>query len=724
VLTWKEGQYVLVLDDLHNINNEEILKSLPFVLKRLPPFVTVLFLSRAALPDAMFPMTENDKVEFIGADELAFTPEEIRNHFINHGWFVSAERAADIRAFTDGWVIILNAMALSGSQKLSYENQKPTLEDYFEKNIWAGFDEETQEFIMKTSIVDSFTAELCEKLTENPDSAAILDKLVKGNINLSRVGQEYRYHILFLDFLRDRLCGSGIDQKALIASAANYYLGMGDFFRAAVLSMRQDKGKLIMQVVQTFFQSKNPTLEQMLELSQVYDTSKLPKELYGQQPILFMPVILAAFFRGETDTLKTFFDRFYAALPAFFHTAPSIGWIVPTHLLFDYRKNLTETIAYMDSIGMKREREIPGQAAIITVQSPAPHRGVKEFCEFLDGGVKDAVHELFSIMLPGDSECFLRGVTAGLLLEQNRLEEAFEKAIGAFDALTDSTSYEVTFCISVLLAEIYALRLDKERSQTALKRLRLWIDDSRAFYLLKNLEAFEKRLQMWDGSTAAANEWLENYFVNDISFGEFYKTYQNLTTARAYIMLSMNGEATSALSQIKALGAEMNRPLDAAEADILLSILEWVSGKKKESRDRLHGVLAKMQTFGFVRVIANEGKSVLPILASVLKKLDKETEKDESLYRFTKEIQVAAYEQSKHFRGLTSGLRHKPVKLSPKQTLMLELLSKGHKNNEIVEMTGLSINTIREHSRVAYRKLDVTNAMDAIVKARQLGLLK
>jgi LuxR family maltose regulon positive regulatory protein len=106
-----------------------------------------------------------------------------------------------------------------------------------------------------------------------------------------------------------------------------------------------------------------------------------------------------------------------------------------------------------------------------------------------------------------------------------------------------------------------------------------------------------------------------------------------------------------------------------------------------------------------------------------LRNLDKEKEKDESLYQFTKEVQVASYEQSKRFDGITSGLQLKQVKLSPKQTLVLSLLAKGHKNNEIIEITGLSINTIREHTRIAYRKLEVTNALDAITKAKQLKLL-
>ena len=49
-MTPLERRYVLVLDDVHLVENREIRKSLPAVLKRLPRAFSVLLLSRAELP--------------------------------------------------------------------------------------------------------------------------------------------------------------------------------------------------------------------------------------------------------------------------------------------------------------------------------------------------------------------------------------------------------------------------------------------------------------------------------------------------------------------------------------------------------------------------------------------------------------------------------------------------------------------------------------------------
>ena len=54
---------------------------------------------------------------------------------------------------------------------------------------------------------------------------------------------------------------------------------------------------------------------------------------------------------------------------------------------------------------------------------------------------------------------------------------------------------------------------------------------------------------------------------------------------------------------------------------------------------------------------------------------------------------------------------------------MIELLAEGHRNSEICQLTGLKLPTVKTHISAAYKKLGVNNAMDAILKARELGLL-
>ena len=130
-----------------------------------------------------------------------------------------------------------------------------------------------------------------------------------------------------------------------------------------------------------------------------------------------------------------------------------------------------------------------------------------------------------------------------------------------------------------------------------------------------------------------------------------------------------------------------------------------------------------MYQYCFIRVVANEGKSVLPILSAVLKRLEKDS--SDGFNKFTKEIYYAAYDQSKHLKGITyNNEKNMTIQLSPRQKRVLELLSKGYKNAEIVKETGLSLNTIRTHTKLAYQKLEVNNSLDAVARAKELGIIE
>ena len=54
--------------------------------------------------------------------------------------------------------------------------------------------------------------------------------------------------------------------------------------------------------------------------------------------------------------------------------------------------------------------------------------------------------------------------------------------------------------------------------------------------------------------------------------------------------------------------------------------------------------------------------------------------------------------------------------MTNKETKILHLLADGNTYEEIAEITGTSINTVRFHLKNAYKKLKVDNRLDAILK--------
>jgi LuxR family maltose regulon positive regulatory protein len=723
-LTYEDCQYALVLDDFHLITNEEIKKSLLFVMKRLPLTIIVLVLSRNNLPDSFTALYEQQKISCIESADLAFNSEEIRKHFASYGRFITKEEADNIQAYTEGWVIALNAMAMSGNIDVSHKSQSRSFDSYIEENIWNRLDVTFREFLIKTSVPDKFSLELCQYLTENDNVKEILDILIAGNINISLIGTEYRYHNLFLEFLRDKLNQSDMDKQALNKRVADYYLKKGDFLTAKNYAMKSKDINAIAQTVRSFYSLKTFSQDEYIEYHKLYGIHAIPEAICEKMPLLYVPRIFFSYANGDIDNVNYYFDRLYPLMPVIADTHPEVMEHVNSLIMLDCRIRLSELPCRIEKLPVTTHEHKNLQSPTFTFQLPFLHRCVRNFYELTDSRLNRSIKEFSSNIIKQNDELMFRGTESGLLLEKNKLHVALDIAVSLKSTIDESMSPEFVYALYVLTAEIYLLLNQREKYETTIKEVKEYITLHSCQYLLKNLSAYEARTLIINGDKAAAEQWLTNYFVNDSSFSEFYKIYRNFTTARAYILLTQTDKAFSALNKLRSLAESYDRLLDTAEADVLLAIIEWVSGKKKEAQNRLQNVLLSMDQYGFIRVVANEGKAVLPILSSIIKKMEKDNDQFHSLYKFTKEVYFAAYEQSKRFKGITYNSELTAVRLSPQQKRVLEFLAKGYKNTEIVEQTGLSLNTIRTHTKIAYQKLEVTNSLDAIVRAKQLGIIK
>ncbi len=89
---------------------------------------------------------------------------------------------------------------------------------------------------------------------------------------------------------------------------------------------------------------------------------------------------------------------------------------------------------------------------------------------------------------------------------------------------------------------------------------------------------------------------------------------------------------------------------------------------------------------------------------------------------FVNNVYLAAYGVSKMRSGITANIQAKP-KLSRQQIKILSLLAQGYKREEILSLTGLSLGTVKTHTKLLYEKLNVGSAADAVAKGRELGII-
>lgn len=91
---------------------------------------------------------------------------------------------------------------------------------------------------------------------------------------------------------------------------------------------------------------------------------------------------------------------------------------------------------------------------------------------------------------------------------------------------------------------------------------------------------------------------------------------------------------------------------------------------------------------------------------------------------FLQNLFILSQSRAQRYKGIAfrHAIRHS--KLSRQQKHILGLLARGLSNKEVAQLTGLTIHTVKYHSKEAYAKLQVNNIGDAILKARERGFIE
>ena len=62
-------------------------------------------------------------------------------------------------------------------------------------------------------------------------------------------------------------------------------------------------------------------------------------------------------------------------------------------------------------------------------------------------------------------------------------------------------------------------------------------------------------------------------------------------------------------------------------------------------------------------------------------------------------------------------------KLSPRESETLLHISRGYSYAEVADIMGIALSTVQSNVRIIYRKLETNTRMQAVLKARQAGIL-
>jgi LuxR family maltose regulon positive regulatory protein len=211
-LASQHGRFIVVIDDLHELNSPDALTLLTRLLTNLPPYAHAVLATRRDLPLHLHQLRLAGELAEIRGADLRFSERETRELLDASGITLSDAGAALLHQRTEGWAagLRLAAISLAGHPDperfvAEFSGSDRTVAEYLLAEMLERQPGDVKDLLLRTSLLDRVNGELADLLTGRPGSERILLALEDANafvVSLDPDRTWFRYHHLFADLLR------------------------------------------------------------------------------------------------------------------------------------------------------------------------------------------------------------------------------------------------------------------------------------------------------------------------------------------------------------------------------------------------------------------------------------------------------------------------------------------------------------------------------------------
>ncbi|GIF21904.1 transcriptional regulator [Paractinoplanes tereljensis] len=219
---------VLVLDDFHELTDPRVVGELSVLLHDPPPALRVVVISRGepSLPLHRF-RAAGDLTE-IRARHLAFRATEAAELPVVHRQRLPVLDLAELLDRSEGWVVGLQLLAgVLAEDGGPVNGEIRAITDYLLREVVAMLPVKTRMFLLRTSVPESVCGPLADALTGDLSGRTLLERLERADAFVTRDPARpgwFRYHPLLRDALRHQLDLDGPGtEPALHLLAAQWY---------------------------------------------------------------------------------------------------------------------------------------------------------------------------------------------------------------------------------------------------------------------------------------------------------------------------------------------------------------------------------------------------------------------------------------------------------------------------------------------------------------------
>ena len=771
-------QFASVLDDYHFINQQSIHDSLIFFIDHLPVNMHMVITSRVDPNLPLARLRARAKLTELRANDLRFSVDETAEFLTRSmGLNLSAEEVNALETRTEGWIAGLQIAALSmqGRENITefvrtFSGSHRHILGYLVGEVLDQRPKGTLNFLLKTSILDRLCGDLCDAVTGDSGSQAILENLEQANLfvtPLDDVGVWYRYNQLFSEVLQLRLkqtwsdlivelhiqAGEWYARQGMMEEAINHILAGSGYEEAACL-IEAAAGDI---------------LRRGASVSLIAWLDALPEEMIYSRPYLCLARGWTLFMGAALDLESA--DRWAQQA---IEVAKANGFNEP---------GLIGEVAALQAMIAATRSEVTrslqlSQQALKNLPEDSHWRNAVVFClgtaYYLSGDMADAaqvLEEAINLSQTG-GEHYIQFAAASFLGEilvfQGRLTRAMEMYQQVLDWAVPALPQKGGVMAHAGCAAIYY-----ERNQLGLALVHIesglrqvdqvggawsayvlnrvlariqqaqgrWLDAletldqayklgraAKVSLVVSQVASLRACLHLAQGELEAAAGWALESGLNpddpDASHPG-WRGIEYLALARVLAAQGKHPEAINLLNQLSNTAEAEGRFGDAIAIYVVKALVNRDSGNQASAYDSLEKALILAEPERYMRIFVDEGEPMRLLLIDIQHNLVQRAGNVNGggmlrLLHYVDEV-LAAFPGEKPSAANQPHLFLEP--LSERELEILQLISTGLSNQEIADFLIIALSTVKSHINNIYGKLGTHKRTQAVALARDKGLL-
>ncbi len=775
------GEFALVLDDYHVLTAEPIQRGMTFLLEHLPPQMHLVLATRADPPLPLARLRAQGQLTEVRTADLRFGATEV-SAFLQTvmGLNLEASAITSLEQRTEGWIVGLQLAALSLQGRVdasaflaAFTGSHRYVLDYLSDEVLARQPAPVQKFLLHTSILGRLSGSLCNAVTAQEGSQAMLEALYRANLFVVALDDErgwYRYHHLFAQVLRRHLQQTEPTLMPILHQRASAWYEQHDLpIEAVQHALAIPDAKLAARLIEPIalpvaFQGQIDTVLGWL--------NALPETLVRTRPFLCVYYARLLTYTNQLEAAEELLQEAEQGIQEEVSASQAqiiLGWVLDNRAditlfsgdipqaislahqvlallseaqVFPRASALATTIcAYLVTGDVTSDTEHAVAAAVAFIRTSGnlfatvSSMTLLARLHVLQGRLRQAAAAYAQVVqvIPRPevlqtafSSLFYYFGLGDLLREWNDLDAA-EQHLAQGMALVKETLTVEPFVAILGYTALARLQQARGNSREALASLDALehLAKRRHFFphLMPQVAAIRAQLELAQGDLAPAIRWADTSRLSaqdeDLRYpreGEYLALVRvRIAQGRDDPTAPFLQNAMRLLDRLQASAEPKARLGSVLEILVLRALALEAQGDQTSAFSTLERVLVLAAPEGYIRLFVDEGTPMSALL--------RRAHARSRVPGYVTTLLSAFGEQNLSDLPLTSP-RPGPLAepLTERERDVLRLLLAGASNREIARRLVLSVNTVKRHVYNLCGKLGVQSRAQAIIRARSLNL--